>query len=159
MDQQQFQRQMSRLSDTFGANSYKDERIKILWREIQDFSIEWLARTVDHFIGSCRHAPLMPEFREELSKERERMHSVQKREHREDAKEFKTSYPAEDIKTICEQIRRRITGSMDDQDYQGFMRMITPLGGYRCRRCEDTGIYRNELMQITACDCRKNGSR
>lgn len=67
-----FRYQMNRLAETFGANHYKSERVRMIWQAIKDLSDHWLEKTVDSFIGYQRHAPLLEEFSGEISKERER---------------------------------------------------------------------------------------
>ncbi len=75
----EFNNQMTRLIRNFGKNAYSEERGALIWREVQHLSAVWLENTVDRFIGDCKYAPLLPEFREAIAKEREYQHS-QKRE-------------------------------------------------------------------------------
>lgn len=92
MTNAQFQTQISRLSETFGATHYKIERVSLLWREVQPFTIDWLTRVVDHFIGNNRQAPLLGEFREFISRERERLYQIKKQEYKHDAEDFMTQF-------------------------------------------------------------------
>jgi hypothetical protein len=70
-----FQRQINRLTEQFGKGAYGTERAHIIWKAVKDLPDAWMEGVVDRFIGESRHAPLLPEFREEIAKERERNRS------------------------------------------------------------------------------------
>jgi hypothetical protein len=121
MNTDSFKIQMDRLAETYGANYYRSERLKIIWREINSFSDLWLERVVDHFIGSLRIPPLLPEFRIEISKERERLQSQEKKERRSESKESQCSrYSTEEIQTISRLIINRINGLVQDREFEDF---------------------------------------
>lgn len=69
---EQFQLQMDRLGQTFGANHYKPDRTMIIWKEFRDLPEGWMRATVDRFIGEMRQAPLLAEFRTALVMDRDR---------------------------------------------------------------------------------------
>lgn len=138
-----FKGQMNRLTETFGNMHYKEERIKLIWKEVQDLSSTWMIKSVDEFIGNLRQAPLMTEFREQIAKERERLHDIKKREHQQEAKEFTAAFEGEDFKTVLGQIKRRIQGNMSDEDFKCFVSMISPPTQYKCNRCQDTKVYQD----------------
>jgi hypothetical protein len=79
MNREHFQMQLVRLSGRW-PRAHPPEFITLLWREVKDLPEEWFTRTVDELIGSCRMAPLMPEFREFISVELEKQWSRQKQE-------------------------------------------------------------------------------
>lgn len=58
---------------------YNKDRGDLIWREVQQLSDEWMVRTVDLFIGEYERPPLMPQFREQISKERERLWVIEKK--------------------------------------------------------------------------------
>lgn len=76
MTLQAFAAQMERLKETFGTNSYKGERNKLIFNAVKNQSDGWMELAVTHFIGTRRQAPLLTEFIEELedSKTRERQY-------------------------------------------------------------------------------------
>lgn len=78
MTESHFSQQLTRLQENFGRTAYSTERTKLLWREVKDLSPEWLTGVVDSFIGSMRHAPLIPDFSEQASTERERLRRLEK---------------------------------------------------------------------------------
>jgi hypothetical protein len=153
MDFDFFSRQMSRLSDTFGGNHYKDERIKIIWGNVKDLSHGWFSNVVNYFIGNSRQAPLMPEFNDEISKERERLYRIEKETRTEEIESFMASYGLEDIQTICHQIRKRLQGGMSDEDFECFQKMLSAQGAFKCERCHDTRIY-HDGKGLTLCNHR-----
>jgi hypothetical protein len=156
MDFDFFQRQINRLSETFGSNQYKSERLKLIWKEVNNFSDSWLIRVVDDFVGGSRQAPLVAEFREKAIEERERIYRIQKAQQTKEAEEFMSAYSGEDIKTICGQIRDRLNGKMTDNHFESFKKMITPPVESlpRCSRCADTNVYWDGAG-MTLCGCKK----
>lgn len=69
---EEFNAQVKRLSDTFGGQHYKQERLTILWRDVRDFDRQWFERVVDGLIASSKFAPLPSDFSEAVSAERDR---------------------------------------------------------------------------------------
>jgi hypothetical protein len=125
MTQQEFQVQLERLKNEYGHKVYSTERCGLIWREVRDFSVEWLKRTVDEFIGESLQPPLMPKFREMLSKERERIEYNRKRENRLAAKDlFNSKLQTEEISTITGFILKRMNGGVSDQDYTSFVKHL-----------------------------------
>lgn len=139
---QEFSRHMQRLVAQFGKNTYSDERIKIIYRELEPFDIDWWGRTVDRFLGESRLAPLMTEIRAEISLERERRNSIQKAQHREDDRTFRSSLGPADVGMICRAIMNRIRGEMDDNAFTSFTRTLGAAPGSMavCRLCSDHGV-------------------
>lgn len=78
MNQQEFTQQLIRLQENFGKTAYSTERAKLLWGEVKDLAPDWFIGVVDDFIGSLRHAPLIPDFAEQASMERERLRKIEK---------------------------------------------------------------------------------
>lgn len=155
MIDEQFQFQMNRLITQFGKSSYSTERIKLICREVRGLSALWFEKLVDQFIGECRHAPLLPEFREEIAKERERIHRIEKDSHAKDAEEFFDGiYMPEDKKTICQYIQKRLRGEISDADFEVFIKHLNHAGKgishkvseISCRDCDGSGrvFHRNE---------------
>lgn len=77
MTEPEFQTEINRLASVFGG-AYKTERAALIWHEMQNLSADSFKRIVDKLIGECRQAPMIQEFREAASPERERMHSIRK---------------------------------------------------------------------------------
>jgi hypothetical protein len=151
----EFDQQVNRLKDCFGDRNYSDERMKVIWKEVGTLSSYWLSSVIDQFIGECRQAPLMPEFREQIAKERERLHRIEKDVHAEEAKEFFDGiYMPEDKKTICQYIRKRLRGEVSDADFEVFIKHLNHAGKgvshkisqIGCRDCDGSGLvfHRNE---------------
>jgi hypothetical protein len=145
----EFTLQMNRIASTFGKNAYGDERVQIIWREVKDFSTEWMIKTVDRFIGELRQAPLMPEFREEIAREREKLWQVEKKQREKDAKGFFDGiYAPEDKKTICQFIQKRLRHQVSDSDYQTFVSHLKHAASsvadinqrIKCNACDDSGL-------------------
>jgi hypothetical protein len=123
MNESRFAHQMNRLAKQF-PNAYSEERVKLIWREVQAFSDHWLERVVDRFLGELRQAPLIPEFREEASRERERLREIEKRQEASDAKAFMSALSDGEVSEICGQIRKRVEGRVSDEDFNKFQGML-----------------------------------
>jgi hypothetical protein len=78
MTPQEFQAPMDRLISQFGKSAYSPARIELIAAEVKHMPGSWWKRTVDRFLGEFRQAPLMPEVREAIAKERERGWDAQK---------------------------------------------------------------------------------
>lgn len=126
----EFETHLNRLRDVFGDRNYTDERAKVFWREVRDMDASWWARTVDRFIGECKFAPLMPEFREVITRERERNWSVEKSCHTRDAKEFFLIADDPEIRgSVMKTILDRMNGKVSDQVWGEFMPGLNKLVG------------------------------
>lgn len=141
MDDKFYQNQMNRLAETYGAQHYKRERVELLWREVKNLSNPWFAQVVDRFIGESKFAPLLPEFREEIARERERNHSLDKRQHSKDAKEFYLMADCPDqrgsmLKTILERMENKVS----DDVWNQFTTGIEKLSRSGCVECNNSGL-------------------
>lgn len=122
MRETDFQKEMNRLVEQFGKNSYSPARLQLLWQEVHEFEAIWWARTINQLLLTCRQAPLYPEFADFISRERERQYQFQKKEHQQDAKDFYTgTYQPDDVRTICQTIIQRLQGKISDENYQKFV--------------------------------------
>lgn len=139
-----FQQEMQRLVETFGKAAFGSERAKILWREVGMYSNQWFTQVVDRFIGELRQAPLMPEFREAISKERERLWAIEKKQNEKEAKAFASTFPLEDIGSICRTIVQRIQGGMTDENYNSFIKAVEGASDQdrraSCKHCTGDGL-------------------
>lgn len=125
MTEQEFNTQVQRLVNNFGKQAYSPERALLLWREVNDFSGRWFSNTVDKFIGELKHAPLLPEFREEISKERERLWNQEKDNHKKEVSDFwEGTFHTDEVKSICEKIRRRLKMEASEEEYSQFVKML-----------------------------------
>jgi hypothetical protein len=162
MTEQQFQNQINRLANTFGKNIYSTERCKIMWDELGHFSAEWFTKIVGEFIGTLRQAPLMNDFREVAALERERMWTIEKKQHASEANQaMKCLFGASDIAWMCKTIRVRVNGDMSDSDFSNFIRAIenTPKVGELkcCPKCQGTGYLwttdADGYESVSRCSC------
>jgi hypothetical protein len=106
-----FNTQYQRLVKHFGKTAMSEEKAILIWREVREYDASWFGRVIDHMIGNLRQAPIMVDFREWISKERERRWDREKRMHEVDAKEAMSRYTPEQIKMMCQEIRQRIQGA------------------------------------------------
>ncbi len=157
MTEAQFQNQMRRLSSQW-PNAYGPERAEIIWREVKDCDDKWFASVVDRFIGELRQPPLMQEFREELSRYREKNWHREKEQHRlESEHAIKSIFDGQWVQSICKDITDRIEGRVSDEIFTDFVRGIGKLAGVRCRRCGDSGLVwqtdENKFEWVYRCYC------
>lgn len=73
MSPQEFGAQIDRLKRTFGDRAYPEERNRLIYREVKDFDRRWLESVVDGLIANCRQAPILADFAQVISAEKERV--------------------------------------------------------------------------------------
>lgn len=125
MTEPEFKTQMQRLITTW-PNVYSTERVAVIWQEVRGFSPHWFKRVVDRFIGESRQAPLMAEFRDEISRERERTWFTEKKQNAQDAKEFFELSESEG-KSIADMIKKRAMGGVSDPEWATFIESLDQL--------------------------------
>lgn len=77
---------------------------------------------VDFFIGEFKTAPLLPEFRDFISKLREMQRLADRERQAKDAKDFwNSSYHKDDVKWIVQMIKARLLNEVSDEDYSKFL--------------------------------------
>ena len=64
MKQEQFFRQIARLSENYGDHNYREERVKMFWRRYGDIEYSLFSTGVTSLILNKRVAPLMSDFDE-----------------------------------------------------------------------------------------------
>ena len=110
MNPQRFANQINRLAKQF-SSAFSEERVKLIWREVGQLSDEWFETLVDRFIGDLRQAPLLPDFREAASIERDRLWEIEKKTQKEHSVElsptFRCSYCKDRGVYVCIHNRER----------------------------------------------------
>ena len=120
----EFSKQMDKISAQFGSQHYGPERMKLIFREAAWLSAESWQRVCEYMIGESRFAPTLSEIREQIIKEREKIHEADKREHRRDANEFWEAVSGEDSDFFFGNVKKRIRGEISDSDFDLFMRAL-----------------------------------
>lgn len=131
MTEVEFQRQISRLMDTFGANHYKPERVKLIWREVSQLSPYAFAKVIDRSILECRQAPLMQDMREEIARQREMAWSNEKKTYQAESKAFfeGSNYSDDDRKMFLSVIVKRINRKLPDEEWASFLKLLDQSAG------------------------------
>jgi hypothetical protein len=141
MNQSHYDREMDRLRDVFGDRAYSGERVIVIWKEVKDLSDAWFSKTIDRFIGEFRHAPLMPEFRDAISLEREKVHSYERQKNKtESERAMHQLFDGNHISTICKTIVGRVQGNVSDQKFTEFTHGLEKLTRVGCKHCDDSGL-------------------
>lgn len=73
MTHEQFQEQMTRITDRFGSKNYPDDICFKIFSECRDLSPEWFGAMVTRFLTSKRTAPLAIEFTHSAHAEKRRI--------------------------------------------------------------------------------------
>lgn len=141
MTQDHFKIQAKRLMDTYGKQHFSEERLKLIWLEVKDFADEWFENVCSGFIGYMRQAPMVTDFREACSIERERVWAREKIiNKRESEWAMKQLFDGPMIKSICKTISSRIIGAVDDETFENFVTGIGRIGAQpACKICGDEG--------------------
>jgi hypothetical protein len=122
MSNAHFQIQIGRLSERW-RGTYVPSLIELIWREVKELPDSWLTKTIDDLIGNSRQAPLLPDFRERISLERERGWRSEKEQYVREAKElFRGTLLPEEQNIIFQTIVKRVNGRLSDQDWSCFLK-------------------------------------
>lgn len=129
MNEKEFQTQILRLIRVYGEPAYKTERTQLIWREMSSLPADSFCRVVDFLIAECRQPPMLKEFREAVSIEREKLHAKEKKDHTKDSWEFwkgsgQATASNEEQVWVFQAIRMRIKREMPDNDWSAFMKLI-----------------------------------
>jgi len=121
----EFEIGMRRLSAQFGKAAYGDERTRLIFAAVREFSAAWWNRTVDRFVAEFRIPPLMPEIRIEIAAERERMIERKRVEDRQAAEDFWSGkFLSEEKTVIVETIKRRMANQLSDAEWAQFLKLL-----------------------------------
>lgn len=125
MNKEEFQREMDRLVLRFTDKHYPREVCEMVWNESHELSHFWFKRTVTNFIGSCRFAPLLNEFREAIHTERERVwRSEKSRSHFQETPCSENKFGTQDIREIIGLASKRMSGAISKAEFQSHLRLI-----------------------------------
>lgn len=153
---------MQRLAETFGKQAFGNERAALVWREVKDFDPFWFRRVVDGFIGDSRQAPLVSDFSNAASEERERVWKIEKAQHAKDAKAFfNSTFSDDDRAMMIGAMIKRMMKQMPDSEWVTFTGMLQETvklsQPVRCAVCEDAGILfetnASGVTSILKCTC------
>lgn len=165
MTQNDFQVQMNRLTETFGKAAYGTERLKLIWLELRDFDVSWFERVVSRFIGDSRQAPMLTDFRELASRERERAREGEKkRESNATVQALRGHLAGDDISMVVGSIKNMIVGKNGDAERNGLREMLVAqvrhsdsMSPPECHDCAGTGlIFKDDGVNapwVYRCDC------
>lgn len=128
MNDNEFRIQLDRLRQVYGDRSYPEDRARLLWKAVAAFSGSWLARTVDSMIGSLRQAPMLSDFQEAITQERERNWAQERQQQGASSyKEWVSMFTNEEEKMFAQMIIKRLEHKVDDITWEGFMRHLDDL--------------------------------
>ena len=105
MTDQEFRLQIDRMRNTWGEKPFPDERVKLLWQSVNQFSQGWFAGVVDLAIRSLSQPPMPIWFSDHVAEERERLWKIEKEKNRSQAEKFMCDFEGEDFKMMCQSVR------------------------------------------------------
>lgn len=168
MNNHHFQKEIRRLSSTFGASYFTQERSLLIWDMVKSFTDEFLTQTVTAMLKSSKSAPLPADFEEFVVTEREKQREQEKAVEKDEARRFAgCNFGDEDVRMMTQQIVKRLIGNVDNQHWNGFIEMLNnvpkmyskPPG---CSQCQNTGKICKEMnhagiqtpgLYIFRCNC------
>lgn len=125
----EFNNQLERLKKVW-PNAYPDERAQIIWTEFKHLSEYGFRSLITKLIGEMRVAPTIVELRDNLAVAREAEHRMRRMEETQASSRFwrgdlqSDTYQPKHVKFIVNQIKRRLSGTMGEQEYSEWMRML-----------------------------------
>lgn len=144
MNMAEFNTQLDRLRDAFTDKPFSDQRVKLIWREVQPFDARWLLNLVDRMLSSERYAPMPNAFAEAAAIERERIWALEKAKERREVGDMMSKVPPDEQGSIFKAISDLAKGYVAETDKAPLLKALRGLGDtlspVSCRRCEDTGV-------------------
>lgn len=140
MTQPEFESQMNRLAECYGKTAYGMERTRLIFNEVKSLSSQWMSKVVSDFIGSSRQAPLVKDFQEGATKERERLWDIEKKQERSESINSKNYKFGDDERAgIFEAVNARLIGKLNDSAFESFHKGIGKLSWASCNYCDQVG--------------------
>lgn len=157
MNENTFLKQTGRLQARWGKQIFCDEMVRLMWKHLKSESDYWMESTVDYFIGTSRQAPLLTEFQQKQSEERERQWDSQKHRHKKDAEEFMNFVPLvkEESNIICEAVRKLITGQLNEDDRRAVLKMVENFKRNRSAHAADRESSLQRINTFISVDAKK----
>ena len=118
----EFKMHLQKLTNQFGAHVYSEDRVRLIFREVSFLPVSSWEKIVDKFLAESRIAPLLPEIREAIAIQREKLYAEEKARHQKDAEEFFASSLSNDEKSyLSETIKARMFNQVDDARWEKFL--------------------------------------
>lgn len=130
MTETEFVIEMERLTSIFGDRNYPRSRVEVMWSEVRMIPADVFRKGIDRFISERRvgDPPVPADFRPVVSRWLEYEHQARKDQGRRDAQEF-AMLESEDEQMICDTIKRRLSGQINDEEWAGFMSNVKGMSG------------------------------
>lgn len=121
----EFDTQFNRLTERW-KTAYSNEFKKILWHEFQYLPNHAMERIITRLIGDCRQPPMMPEFRDYRSMERDKSWVEEKKQNTLDAKAFfeGSRFSDDEKKNFMTMIRRKVNNAVKEEDWDAFLKIM-----------------------------------
>jgi len=121
---EQFLTHFNALVEQFGKSQYSPARVKLIYQEVATLPEYAWAKICQTLLGESRMAPMLPEIREHVSRERERIHAREKLEHKRESEDTWRALTSEEAQFIFGNIKARIRGEMPNQDFAAFSKLL-----------------------------------
>lgn len=125
MNKTHFETQMKRLSAVFPNAYSSSERVEVIYKAVCAVEEETFTRIITGLIGSSKYAPLVPDFLNQMSLEREKNRTKGKEQEKKDGDEFWGNYHNDEKHEIGETIRNRARGLVGDTDWESFLKVLS----------------------------------
>lgn len=142
----EFTFQIDRLIKTFGKAPYPEERSLMIFSEISDLPIQWMIRTVDHFIGCSRSAPLLPEFKSEADKHRRFQEHTRAKDGPLNGELGPSVFEPDDTRMMFKMLIKKMDHKVSDAEWTEFVNFVKSrvaespqMRNYHCTICFDKG--------------------
>lgn len=156
---EQFQNQVKRLANTFGAKNYPEERITVFWKEFKYTDYNLFQEAISRAIAEELRAPMISRLRDFVSVVRQEYYSKQKERNKKEAEDFfHSTFDSVDVNFIVQTTIQRMSGKVPDGDWSEFLHNIRSMASSRgpqpaCKHC-DNGVVvtRDSYAYVCFCD-------
>jgi hypothetical protein len=134
MDRGFFETQLARIANQYGPKALGEERVKIIWREVNQFTDRWFESLITEMIASCDRAPLPKQFSEAASRERDRLYLIEKAKNTREAEASWNWLTQPEVELICRTIRERMVGKIQDSNWVSFVQVLEQIAIVRGKK-------------------------
>lgn len=123
----EYNEQVDRLKRTFGEKHFPADRYNLIWVATKEFPVEWFSRLVDQMIAGMRQAPMPADFIEAAREQKFRDHEKRKKNETPSFNDWATKFTRDDERMMAQMIIKRLQGTVSDDDWNNFQRMLDDL--------------------------------
>lgn len=154
-----------RLQQRYGTKPYTEQVGELIYEEVRQLDMKWWDTVITKLMANNRFAPLLPEIREESSKEKYKTKKYQQTH----TEQFPSMFCQEEVIELIQTVGKAGKGLINSVEAKEYSDMVTEmlkentLFKPNCDLCNDEGIRMVEvtgaLPYVYKCKCKSGRNR